>query len=302
MDIVKVAISGGTGFVGKKLTALLKEQNFEVFILTRGEEKTVDGVQYIRWMDGARPEQRLEGLTAFVNLSGVSLNEGRWTEERKKAIYESRIDTTNEVIRIMENLVDRPKVFVNASAIGIYPTSETAVYDETNTTLSNDFLGTVVQHWEDNAARVQKLGVRVCLTRFGVILGRDEGALPLITLPYKLFVGGTVGSGNQWLSWIHIDDVARAILFAIENGQLSGPINLASPNPKRMKHFGKIVGYALGRPHWLPVPSITLKAALGERSILVLEGQYVEPKKLLENGFQFKFVSLHDAIDDLYNS
>lgn len=299
---MKVAISGGTGFVGKKLTQLLQQQGYDVVILTRGEEKTEDGVQYIRWMDGARPEQRLEGLTAFINLAGVSLNEGRWTEERKQAIYESRMDTTNEVLRIFENLVERPSVYINASAVGIYPTSETNVYTEESTNLANDFLGTVVQHWEDNALRAEKWGIRVCLTRFGVILGKDEGALPMIVMPYQYGVGGTIGSGRQWLSWIHVDDVAGAILFAIENDALQGPINLTSPNAKRMKHFGRTVAKALNRPHWLPVPSPALQLALGEKSILVLEGQYVEPQKLIAHQYPFKFASLYEAIDDLYGS
>lgn len=299
---MKVAIAGGSGFVGKKLTALLKENGYEVLILTRGEEKIEDGVRYIKWLGDARPKEHLEGLTAVVNLAGVSLNDGRWTEERKRAIYESRIDATNEVLRICESLKDRPKVLVNASAIGIYPASESAVYTEESSAFAHDFLGKVVQHWEAHAARAQSFGVRVCCTRFGVILGRDEGALPLITLPYKLFVGGTIGSGKQWLSWVHVDDVAGAILFAIEQEQLRGPINVVSPNAKRMAQFGAIVGEALGRPHWLPVPSIALKLALGEKSQLVLEGQYVEPQKLLAHGYKFKFVSLRDAIQHLYRN
>lgn len=299
---MRVAISGGTGFVGKKLCDLLLNQGHDVIILTRGEEKVENDIQYIRWMDGAKPEQSLEGIDAFVNLAGVSLNEGRWTNVRKKAIYDSRIETTNEVLRIFENLVDRPSVFINASAIGIYPTSTSNIYTEQSTNYARDFLGHVVTDWEQNAARAEKLGIRTCFTRFGVILGKDSGALPLIALPYQLFVGGTIGSGDQWLSWIHIDDVAAAILFAIENETLSGPLNFTSPNAKRMKQFGKIVGHALNRPHWLPVPSIALKLALGEKSILVLEGQYVVPEKLIEAGYSFQFVSLEDAIIDLYNS
>ena len=228
---MRVAISGGTGFVGKKLCDLLLDQEHEVIILTRGKEKVENGIQYIRWMDGAKPEQSLEGVDAFVNLAGVSLNEGRWTNARKKAIYESRIDTTNEVLRIFENLVDPPSVFINASAIGIYPTSTSNIYTEQSTNYAKDFLGHVVTNWEQNAARAEKLSIRTCFARFGVILGKDSGALPLIALPYQLFVGGTIGSGDQWLSWIHIDDVAAAILFAIFNP----PILITSPRLPSMK-------------------------------------------------------------------
>ena len=298
---MKVAISGGTGFVGKKLCELLLGNGHEVIILTRGEEKMEDGIRYIRWMDGAKPEQSLEGIDAFINLAGVSLNDGRWTTERKQAIYNSRMETTDEVLRIFENLTKKPIVYINASAIGIYPISRSTIYTEQSTNYATDFLGSVVAAWEEKASRAEKLGIRTCFTRFGVILGKDAGALPLIALPYQLGVGGTVGSGEQWLSWIHVDDVANAILFTIENEKLSGPINFTSPNAKRMKQFGKMVGHALNRPHWLPVPSIALQLALGEKSILVLEGQYVVPEKLLQAGYPFKFVALEDAIIDLYN-
>ncbi|MEO4055454.1 TIGR01777 family oxidoreductase [Solibacillus sp. CAU 1738] len=298
---MKIAIAGGTGFVGQELTKLLCEQGHEVFILTRGEEKYIDGVQYLRWMNGAKPEQSLEDLDAFVNLAGVSLNDGRWTASQKKAIYNSRMDTTDEVLRIFENLTERPSVYVNASAVGIYPTSTTAVYTENSSEQAHDFLGKTVADWEQKAMHAEQLGIRTCLTRFGVILGKNEGALPLIVLPYQLFVGGTIGSGEQWLSWVHVEDVARAILHAIETPELSGSINITSPNAKRMKSFGKTIARALAKPHWLPVPSIALKLALGEKSVLVLEGQYVVPEKLLDSGFIFKFTSLKNAINDLYN-
>jgi len=211
------------------------------------------------------------------------------------------METTDEVLRIIESLQTKPQVLINASAVGIYPTSTSAIYTEQSNEFANDFLGKVVAHWEQKANRATELGVRVCFARLGVVLDKEAGALPLVVLPYQLFVGGTIGSGEQWLSWIHIDDVCGAILHALEHTELSGPINFTSPNAKRMKQFGKIVGRALNRPHWLPVPSLALKLALGEKSQLVLEGQYVVPEKLLQSGYQFKFSSLEDAIIDLYN-
>lgn len=297
---MKIAIAGGTGFVGQELTNLLREQGHEIYILTRGEEKYIDGVQYLSWMNGSKIENSLEDLDAFVNLAGVSLNDGRWTAHQKNAIYSSRMDTTNEVLRIFNTLAEGPNVFINASAVGIYPTSTTAVYTESSTEKAPGFLGKTVDDWEQKALQAEQLGIRTCVMRFGVVLGNNEGALPLITLPYKLFVGGTVGSGEQWLSWIHVSDVARAILHAIETPELSGPINVTSPNPKRMIQFGKTVARVLNRPHWLPVPSFALQLALGEKSVLVLEGQYVMPEKLLMSGFTFKFSSLENAIKDLY--
>lgn len=298
---MKVAIAGGTGLVGQKLCHLLKARGDEVIVLTRGESKFEEGIHYVNWLGEEKPDQALEGIDAFVNLAGVSLNDGRWTEERKEAIYMSRMDTTDEVLRIIESLQTKPQVLINASAVGIYPTSTSAVYTEQSKKYATDFLGEVVAHWEQKANRATELGVRVCLARLGVVLEKETGALPLIVLPYQLFIGGTIGSGEQWLSWIHIDDVCGAILHAIEHTELSGPINFTSPNAKRMKQFGKIVGRALNRPHWLPVPSFALKLALGEKSQLVLEGQYVVPEKLLQSGYQFKFPSVEDAIIDLYN-
>src|SRR5690606_2676379 len=154
--------------------------------------------------------------------------------------------------------------------------------------------------WEILASRAEEDGLRVACGRFGIILGKDEGALPLMALPYKLFAGGTVGSGKQWLSWIHVKDVARALAFALDNDQLSGAFNVTAPNPKQMKDFGKEIAHALGRPHWIPVPSFALKTALGDKSQLVLEGQRVLPTVLEQHGFQFKYPNLRSALADIY--
>lgn len=300
---MKIAIAGGTGMVGKKFSSLLLDSGHDVIVLTRGENRFQSGIQYVKWLTAsAKPEAELEGIDAFVNLAGVSLNEGRWTELQKKLIYQSRMESTDEVLRILKALHNKPSVYINASAVGIYPVSTTSIYTENSTQKANDFLGMVVQNWEERALKAEALGIRTCLARFGVILAKNDGALPLMTLPYQLGVGGTVGSGQQWISWIHIEDVANALLFVIENETLAGPINFTSPNVKQMKYFGKSIGAALHRPHWLPVPSIALKLALGEKSTLVLEGQHVMPEKLLQANFPFKFISVEDAITNLYRS
>lgn len=300
---MKVAISGGTGMVGRKFSELLLANGHEVIILTRGESLEAKGIRYVQWLkDDVNPELHLEKLDAFVNLAGVSLNDGRWTEKQKEKIYSSRMDSTDEVLRIFHALQQKPRVFINASAVGIYPISETAIYTEQSPEKAHDFLGKVVQHWEQRALQAEELGIRTCLSRFGVILAKDEGALPMMVLPYKLGVGGTIGSGAQWISWIHVNDVARALLFVIENEELSGPINFTTPNVKRMKSFGKAIGTALNRPHWFPVPAALLKIALGEQSVLVLEGQHVLPEKLMNANFEFQFVSIQYTIRDLYKS
>jgi len=158
-----------------------------------------------------------------------------------------------------------------------------------------------VHDWEQKASTIEADGVRTVFTRFGVVLGKDEGALPPMTLPYKLFAGGTVGSGNQWMSWVHVEDVARAIVFIINHNQIRGPVNVTSPFPKRMKYFGRTIGSVLHRPHWFPVPAFVMKLALGNKSALVLKGQYVLPEVLTKNGFEFSFPSLESALDDLFN-
>lgn len=298
---MKFAITGGTGFVGTKLTSLLQGQGHELFILTRNPKAGSPGITFVEWLtDGANPAAQLEGIDGIINLAGASINDGRWSEKQQKEIYDSRMSATKEVLRIIGELQKKPAVLVNASAVGIYPASETATYTEASTEMADDFLAKTVADWEQLAEQARMFGVRVASARFGIILGKDEGALPLMALPYKLFAGGTVGSGRQWLSWVHVGDVARAILFAVENDRLEGPFNVTAPHPVQMKEFGKEIGRALNRPHWMPVPPFALKAALGDKSRLVLEGQRVLPAKLQQHGFEFLYEDLASALADLY--
>lgn len=297
---MKIVIAGGTGFVGKKLTKLLLDEGHQVVLLTRGMSKQESGIEYIQWLqDGTRPETVLGEVDAFVNLAGISLNDGRWTKKRKKAIYTSRMDATLEIVRIIEGLQKKPKVLVNASAVGIYPTSTINSYTESFTDYATDFLGTTVHDWERFAKRGENLGIRVAMARFGVILGTDSGALPAMLLPYKMYVGGTIGSGEQWLSWVHIEDAARALYFAITNEEIQGAFNVTAPNPARMKEFGQTIADVLKRPHWMPVPSFAMQLALGEQSMLVLEGQHVCPSVLETQKFEFQFPYLKEALENL---
>lgn len=297
---MKIVIAGGTGFVGKVLTRLLQENGHEIIILTRNKTVLEKDIQYVQWLQqGARPEQLLNTVDAFVNLAGISLNNGRWTKKQKKAIYTSRMDATLEIVRIMEQLSSKPKVLINASAVGIYPTSTITTYTENSMDYATDFLGTTVQDWERQANRAEKLGVRVALARFGVILGREQGALPSMLLPYKMHVGGPIGSGKQWLSWVHVEDVARAIYFAITNENIKGPFNVVAPHAARMKDFGKTIAMIMGRSHWMPVPSMAMRLALGEQSVLVLEGQHVLPSVLEKQHFTFNYPHLKEALQDL---
>ncbi|WP_433748193.1 TIGR01777 family oxidoreductase [Falsibacillus pallidus] len=300
---MKAAITGGTGFIGKALTHELMKANHEVIILTRHPDKytSTDRVRYVKWMsEGADPAADLEGIDAFINLAGESINSGRWTEERKKRILDSRMKATDEVLRIIRSLNKKPGVLINASAIGIYPPDLNRTYTEESADKGDDFLAETVKKWEQKASAAEMDGVRTVFTRFGIILGKDNGALPKIAMPYKMFAGGKVGSGEQWMSWIHIQDVASAVLFCMEHDQMRGPVNLTAPHPLRMNEFGKILGDVLNRPHWIPAPAFALKLALGEMSILVLEGQKVMPEKLQNNGYSFHFPELEKALTDIY--
>ena len=297
---MKVVIAGGSGFIGRKVTELLVNEGHEVIILSRKDQAGTDRIRYVKWLQkGATPEIAIGSADAFVNLAGVSINDGRWNADHQKQIYDSRMTATDELLRIISALPTKPSAFINASAIGIYPASEHTIYTEASTAIATDFLAQTVADWEKKAALVESADTRAVFMRFGVVLGKEDGALPPMILPYKLFAGGTVGSGKQWLSWIHVEDVAHAIVFAITHEQLRGPVNTTSPFPKRMNDFGKTIGAVLHRPHWFPVPAFAMKLALGKKSALVLEGQHVVPKKLLDNGFEFSFPHLESALQDL---
>jgi len=299
---MKIVIAGGSGFIGKRLTDNLVGKGHEVVILTRKEKIQSKVVSYVNWLkEGATPEKELGNVDVFINLAGVSINDGRWTAKHQKQIYYSRMTATEELLRIISILPQKPSVFINASAIGIYPTSLDAVYteDSLETASSNDFLANTVMDWENKAKKVENHGVRTVFMRFGVVIGNEGGAFPLMALPYKLYLGGTVGSGEQWVSWVHVIDVIRAIAFVIENDRLYGPVNVTSPSPLKMKEFGKTIGSVLKRPHWFPAPSFVMKLVLGQKSKLVLEGQQVIPKVLMEERFEFMFPTLESALKNL---
>ncbi|KXH81976.1 TIGR01777 family oxidoreductase [Sporosarcina sp. HYO08] len=298
---MNIVIAGGSGFIGQKLTKFLVNEGHTIMILTRFAKQSSRNITYVQWLcEGASPEKELTNVDVFINLAGVSINDGRWDAKHQQQIYNSRMTATDELLRIIDALPHKPSVFVNASAIGIYPASKQAVYTETSTEVANDFLGKTVFDWENKAKQVETYGTRTVLMRFGVVLGKEGGALPLMVLPYKLFAGGTVGEGDQWVSWIHVEDVIQAISFVIENDNIRGPVNVTAPIALQMKEFGKTIGAVLHRPHWMPVPSFAMKLALGQKSALVLEGQHVVPGVLLESGFKFHFPTLHTALKDLY--
>ncbi len=298
---MNIVITGGTGFVGSKLTEHLTQEEHHVYILTRHPDKHEDSehVTHVGWLkDEFHPEAHLENVGAIINLAGESLNSGRWTEERKRSILDSRIQATEAVIDLIDALDEKPQVLVNASAVGYYGQSKIKTFTEETEHPGRDFLANVVKEWEDRASKAAERGVRTVFIRLGVILG-EEGALPKMILPYKLMAGGNLGSGEQWMSWVHIEDVVRLFAYAIQAKDLEGPVNGTAPHPQRNKDFGKTLGDVLDRPHWLPVPGFVLKTALGEMSMLLLGGQSVVPKKAISHGYHFKYPELKPALQSI---
>ena len=300
---MKIVIAGGNGFVGNALTEELIKNHHEVYILTRHAHaaKPKQDVKYVQWLNnGDQPEKHLEDIDVFINLAGESLNSGRWTASRKKRLLDSRLSSTKEMVRIITAANKKPQLLLNASAIGYYGTSRTETFTERTIKHPSDFLSTITTEWEKAAKELKNEHIRTIHMRFGVILEKNGGALQRMVLPYRLFAGGTIGSGEQILSWIHMNDVIQAILFCINNKNIEGAVNFTAPQPLKMKEFGKKIGQVMKKPHWLPVPSFALKILLGEMSILVLEGQRVLPEKLRKHGFEFTFPTLDTALQDIF--
>lgn len=296
-----ILISGGTGFVGKHITDLLTKDQYKIFILTRNanNKPKQENVSYEEWLTPQSiPEKNLPKIDAVINLAGESIN-GRWTDGKKQKILNSRLKATESLLDLAKKLPEPPSVWINASAIGYYGTSEKEVFTEQTTRHGSDFLAEVVKAWEIKASEAKNLGCRTVFTRFGLILGRDGGVLPQLTLPYRFFAGGTVGSGEQWVSWVHVEDVARLIKEGLLNDKYEGPVNVTAPGPVTMKEFGQVTGDVMHRPHWLPAPSLAFKLIFGEMSMLILKGQQVLPEKAMNLDFSFKFPHLKGALHDL---
>ncbi len=302
---MKIAITGATGFVGSRLVDRLQTEH-QVLVFTRNitaakkipKSASVEIVTYTPTVSGAW-QQMLASCDAVVNLAGEAIGEGRWTSERKQEILNSRQLSTQKIVEAITNANPKPTVLVNASAIGYYGTSETALFDE-NSPTGTDFLAQVCQTWEAEAEKVKTAGVRLVILRFGIILGMG-GALGKMITPFKLFAGGPIGSGKQWFSWIHREDVCSLIIQALTNPQMEGVYNATSPKPVRMKDLSQTMGEVLNRPSWLPVPNFAIEALLGDGAMVVLEGQQVLPNRTLTTGFKFQYPDLKPALTEILN-
>ncbi|MFB5266960.1 TIGR01777 family oxidoreductase [Paenibacillus enshidis] len=299
---MKIAVCGGTGFIGSALTKHWLEVGYEIVIITRRPpERATSGrqPQYVSWGELERDPQRIAGVDAVVNLSGESLNQ-RWTKNVRLRIMQSRVDSIAALAKAIKQLNKKPEVVIQASAMSFYGTSETETFDESSPHRPTDFPSTVAEQWEAAAEAFQD--VRLVKLRISMVLGRDKGAFPLLKLPYLMGFGGRIGSGRQWATWIHITDMVRIVDFCLHDRSISGAVNSSAPNPVTNDDFGRTIASVYHRPHWFPVPAFLIKATLGEMSVMVLEGQKVIPKKLLDHGFQYQFPDLKHALEDLHTN
>jgi len=301
---MNVVIAGGSGFIGKKVVESLLQARHSVTILSRTPaitKKYFPSVQVKFWNTKAKNDliDVLATTDAVINLTGESIAAKRWTQRQKEQILSSRMETTQAIIDIIRQAKQKPSVLLNASAVGYYGNvREGDVTEENSKGLG--FLADVCAQVESKALQAQDSGVRVVLLRTGVVLDRNGGALQKILLPFRLFIGGPMGSGKQWFPWIHLEDEVSAIVFAMENKRMSGPLNLASPDSIRMREFCRTLGKVLHRPSWIYVPAFALKLALGEMAEpLLLHGQKMIPQKLMDAGFKFQFPKLEDALRNL---
>lgn len=301
---MRVAITGATGLIGRPLCSSLIERGYDLIILTRTPDRarrlfpsaTISG-----WDvgTGPAPARDLQGLDGIIHLAGSPVASKRWTPQQKALIRISRVDGTHHLIQALRHCSPPPGVLLNSSAVGFYGDRNSEVLDESSPP-GTGFMADVCRRWEGEAEVARTLGVRVVLLRTGMVLARQGGALPRMIPPFKWFVGGPLGSGKQWISWIHIKDVVESMIFLLENQQAQGAFNLTAPSPATNAELSRALGKTLGRPSIFKVPAFVLRLLLGEMAKeLLLVSQRVQPRGLLSLNYPFQFSRLEDALQDL---
>jgi uncharacterized protein len=299
---MKILLAGGTGFIGSMLTQALLGAGHELIVLTRNPatKREQDRIRYVGWNpeDEGSVVHEAADVSAVINLAGETIIK-RWSKRQKDKILLSRTNATQILARSIQRASKPPAVLINASAIGFYGASDSLVFTEDHPA-GEGFLSNVCKAWEAHAIRAEDFGVRVVRLRLGVVLGRGGGALEKMLPPFRLFLGGWLGSGNQWMSWIHIQDVVGLILFALERDQAAGPLNATAPEPVTNKVFSMVLAQTLKRPCLAPVPGFVLRGLAGEMGVeVLLKGQRVVPKKSQDLGYSFQFTGIRAALADL---
>jgi uncharacterized protein (TIGR01777 family) len=300
---MQVFVTGATGFIGQRVVAELLSRGHRVTGTSRSERRSDGGdLQWVRWnpLDGATYEAALATADAVVHLAGDGVFDHRWTEARKAVLWSSRVDVTRELARTLARSPKKPSVFVSGSAVGIYGMRADDVVCTEASAQGGDFLADLAVAWEAAADPAREANVRVVHPRTGIVLDPSGGALGRMLLPFRLGVGGPLGHGAQYMSWIGMEDTVRALLFPLENASLDGGYNVTAPAPVTMAEFAKTLGQVLRRPALFPVPGPVLKLVLGSgRTDAVLTGQRAVPEKLTRAGFSFRHPTLKEALDHL---
>lgn len=296
---MKLVIAGGNGFIGSALCKRLVETGHSLTLLSRSASlgATVAGGRWLAWNPPTPGvwEKAVEGADGLINLAGEPIAAKRWTNRQKEKIRQSRVDTTRALVSAVARANEKPRFLINGSAVGYYgPRGDETVTEDAGP--GGDFLAQTCREWEAEASKAEAYGLRVVTLRTGVVLGRNGGALAKMVPPFKLFVGGPLGSGRQWMSWIHLDDEVGLILALMEHASARGAFNAAAPNPVTMREFCQSLGRVLNRPCWAPVPAFALRLLLGEMADMLLTGQRVLPAAAQKLGYTFRYPTLYEAL------
>ncbi|MBN2753956.1 MAG: TIGR01777 family oxidoreductase [Candidatus Goldbacteria bacterium] len=295
----KVVITGGTGFIGNALAHRFIKKGYEVIGVSRDPFNKKSADKHIRYVPWDEMRFEIEGAEAVINLAGAPIIKFPLNSANKKSIIESRLNAGEAVTFAVKKAEKKPKVVIQASAVGFYGSTGNEGLDE-NSSKGTGFLSDLCRRWEDSTAQVERMGVRRCIIRTGIVLGHG-GFLNAMSLPFKFFAGGAIGSGRQYHSWIHVKDEIHAIIHLIENPDTSGIYNLTAPEPVTNREFSKMLGRVLRRPSFFRKPKFLVKIIAGELADeVLLAGQKVYPKRLLEAGFKFGFPSLETALKEIY--
>ena len=297
-----ILIAGGTGTIGRRLVGHLTQHGHLVTVLSRQPYKPATlpaKIRFARW-DGQSTDgwsHLIEEVDAIINLAGVGIGDARWSPARKELIVSSRVNAGKTLVEAIRAAENKPQVLIQSSAVGYYGPGNAAITESAGP--GDDFLAGVCKLWEASTNSVEEMGVRRVVIRTGVVLDTTGGALPKMVMPFRFFAGGPIGSGKQWVSWIHYQDLVAAIRFLIENDSVAGAVNVTAPNPVQNRALAKAIGQALRRPSFMPVPGFVFKIIFGQMSTVLLDGQQVLPGRLDGSGYQFKFPTVQQAVEDL---